>query len=112
MNPALLRERVAFHRLDAAADGYGNASSGFAAAPFLRTRGRLQMERGRERLEAGRTESAVAGVLTIRSSIAARTVTAADKAVIDGDDYQITAITNPDRKNAMLEISVVRGVAV
>tara|TARA_Y100000815_G_scaffold228067_1_gene216877 strand:- start:305 stop:646 length:342 start_codon:yes stop_codon:yes gene_type:complete len=106
-----LRDRVSFYRLTEADDGYGNVHSGWADDPFLTVWGAFQPERGRERLEAGRMESAVAGVLTVRSSADARAVTPADKVAVKGEDYAIRSITNPDRRNRFLEILVERGVA-
>ena len=72
-----LRDRAAFYRLNATPDGYGNTSTGWAASPFLTVWAAFRPERGRERVEAGRLESAVAGVLTVRSSSDTRAVTAA-----------------------------------
>lgn len=107
-----MRDRVAFHRLNATADDYGNPTSGYAATAFLERWGAFRPERGRERLQAGRLEAAVAGVLTVRSDSGTRGVTEADKAVIGGADYQIRSITNPDRRGRFLEMTLERGVAV
>ncbi len=105
-----MRDRVSFHRLDAVSDDYGNETGGYAASAFLTVWGRFQPQRGREALEAGRLESSVAGILTIRQSTEADAVTAADQVRIGGAEYQIRAIVDPTQRGAYWEISVERGV--
>jgi len=106
-----LRDRVSFHRLDATTDAYGNVTSGYSGAAFLTVWGAFRPERGRERIEGGRLEASHAGVLTVRSSSDTRAVTTADQARIDGVEYQIRTIANPDRRGRFLEMTVERGVA-
>lgn len=72
--------------------------------------GELRLERGVERVEAGRLESSVAGVLIVRSSGATRAITAVHRAVIRGEAYQIRSNTNPDRRRIMQEMVVEAGV--
>lgn len=105
-----LRSRVQFDRWTVNSDGAGGGGSIWSA--FLTTRGQLLPERGRETLAAGRLESATLAVLKIRSSIAARGITAADTAVVDGVRYQIRTITNPDQHDRWLEMVVERGAAL
>lgn len=105
-----LRARAEFYRRNETRDDYGNVSSGWTATPFLRVWAGLEMERGRERIEAGRLESAVSGVLTVRFSTETRAITAADKVRIGGEDYAIRTITDPDRRRRFLEMVVERGV--
>lgn len=69
-------------------------------------------EQGRERLEAGRLESAYMAILTIRDSVQARTITTSHKVIVDGKDHQIKTITNPDQHNRFIEMLVERGVGV
>lgn len=107
-----LRHTVAFYRLDTTTDDYGNVSSGYAATPLCTRKADLQLQRGRERIESGRLEDAVAGVLTVRNDPDTRLVTAADKVVVDGVDYQIRGVPTPVLWNRFLEFAVERGVAI
>lgn len=104
-----LRDRVTFQRATRTPDGAGGAA--LAWTDEVTVWGGFRPQRGRETLEVGRLESAVAGVLTVRSSPDTREITAADRVQIDGESYQIRTITNPDRRNKMLEFVVERGVA-
>lgn len=107
-----LRDRVRFERSGDIPDGGGGTVEGWESIEGLaNVRGAFMPERSRERLEAGRLESAVAGTLKVRSSNASREVTAADRAIINGQPYAIRSVTNPDRHNKYLEMSVERGVA-
>lgn len=73
-------------------------------------------ERGWERNEAGRNESAEMGTLKIRSCEAARAIVASDVVVIhsvSGDDanYVVKYIDNRDRHDRFLYMQVERGTA-
>ncbi len=57
-------------------------------------------------MQSGRLESALAGVLRIRSSTAARQITQKHRVVVDGVTYGIRSNANPDQRNDMLEFSV------
>jgi len=107
-----MRDTASFYRLNSTADAYGNATSGFAATPFLTRRGHLEISLGGERDEAGRLQSEVGAVLTVRADNETETVTEADKVTIDGVDFQIRAIVNVDRKGRFLRMRLERGVAV
>ena len=107
-----MRDRAAFFRLNTVSDAYGNPSSGFAGSAYLTRWGKLQVERGQEKLEAGRLESSLQAVLKIRSDTETRTITAADKVEVDGEAYQIRSISNPDRRERFLELHLERGVGV
>lgn len=105
-----LRDRVTFVRFGSVDDGQGGYTDGWSAIAGLSDiRGAFRPERSRERLAAGRLESSVAGTLSIRSFEASRGVTAADRVIINADPYVIHAITNPDRRDRYLEMTVERG---
>ena len=104
-----LNKRVTFQVESVTDDGGGGGALSWT--DVVTVWGGFQPERGRERLQAGRLESAVAGVLRVRSSSATRALTAAHRVLIDGLAYQIRSITNPDQRNAYLEMTVERGVA-
>lgn len=73
-------------------------------------------ERGRDRVEAGRIQSSVAGVLRIYGSDATRQITPADTITvhhIGGDvDYTIQSVTNPDNTGHQYEMTVEEGVSL
>lgn len=107
------KKRVAFYRKAAGGDpGAGIPSSGWEADPFLQVSGEWWPERTAEAMAAGRLQSEIAGRLIVRSSIAARGVTAAEKVAFDGEDYQILGIMQADQFGHYLEMRIERGVAV
>lgn len=104
-----MNKRVVFERKTHVDDGGGGGTTTWStlttvAAAFF-------PERGRERLEAGRLEAAVAGVLRIRWSNTAKDITENDRVKIDSVPYQIRAIMQPDQKRRQIEMLVERGVA-
>ena len=111
-----LRDRVEFYRRNTTETGWGTPTTGFAETPFCTRRGGVQVQRARnqsiETVDAGRLQSSTMVALTIRSDSITRTITEADKAVIDGVDYQIRSITNPDRREKWLELVLERGVGI
>lgn len=105
-----LRKRVRFEAEVRTPDGAGGYSVDWALA--LEVWGGLQVERGREKIDAGRLADAVAGVLTIRSSTEARDLlSGANRVMIDGEAWNVRSVTNPDQKNKYLELVVEKGVA-
>lgn len=102
-----MRARVVFERSVTAPDGAGGQSVGWSE--LYACRGHYRPERGRERIEAGRMEASLAGVLRVRSCIAARDVGEADRVLIDDVVFQIRSTSNPDQHNRYLEMSVERG---
>lgn len=105
----LLRESVTFQRQSTTDDGYGNVAG--AWADLFTKRGRLISLRGNEKVEAGRLEASYSHVLKVRSDSETQTLTAGDRAVIDGVAYQIRSIDNADRRDRYLTMDVERGVA-
>lgn len=109
MSSGQLRHRVQFQEETQVPDGGGGYQLGWTTQ-FTKWGG-FRPERGRERLEADRLESAVAGVLTVRSSGDTRGVDAKWRLVIGGVPYNIRAIINPDQRGKYLELTVERGPA-
>lgn len=109
MRAGRLRKRVTFQAETRVDDGGGGSSRGWG--DDLEVWGEFQPQRGREQLEAGRLEVALAGVLRVRSSSETRAITEKHSVVIDGERFQIRTIANPDGRNTMLEMTVERGVA-
>lgn len=110
MGAGQLRDRVTFQKEIRTPDGGGGSTKSWG--DDLTVWGQFNPERGRERLAAGRLESALGGVLKIRSSIAARALTTSHRVTIDGDRFQIRSIANPDRRNRFLEMVVEKNVAL
>jgi len=105
-----MRDRATFQRRAETDDGYGGVRG--AWTDLLTVWGRFAPERGRQAWEAGREQSTVRGILTVRSGSDTQAVTADDAVTIGGERYEIEAITNPDRRGRFLEIMVRRGVGV
>jgi SPP1 family predicted phage head-tail adaptor len=103
-----LRSRCTFQRRAVQADAYGNRTGGTWEDLFT-VWGGLDERGVREGMTAGRLQSEVSSVLSVRSSSDTRGVVASDRVLIDGAGYVVTGITNPDQRNAMLEMFVTRG---
>ncbi|WP_319528982.1 phage head closure protein [uncultured Cohaesibacter sp.] len=107
MRAGTLNKRVTFneplHSID--------ASGGLVEAwgDDLTVWGGFRPERGREQQENGRLQASVSGILRVRSSSETRAIGEHWRVLIDGEDYSIQSITNPDQRNRELEIIVTRG---
>jgi SPP1 family predicted phage head-tail adaptor len=104
-----LNRRVRFEEEVRTPDGAGGYS--LAWALILEAWGGLQLERGRERVDAGRLADAIAAILTIRSSVEARGLTAANRVTIDGEPWNIRSVANEDQHNKYLSMVVEKGGA-
>lgn len=104
-----LNKRVTFQRRVVTDDGGGGHSREWSN--LVEVWGGFSPERGSERLEAGRLQGSLFGVLRVRSSATTRTVTVDDRVMIDGVAHQIRSVANTDQRNRMLDILVERGVA-
>lgn len=109
MRAGQLNKRVTFQTATETSDGGGGGSTSWGGN--VTVWGQFRPERGRERLEAGRLESAEAGVLTVRSSEATRAITSAYRVLIDSIPFNIRAVSNPDQRNKAIEMVVEKGVA-
>jgi SPP1 family predicted phage head-tail adaptor len=105
-----MRDRVSFQSEERTSDGGGGFTINWVTV--VTVWGQLVLETGREKLQADRLESAVAGTLTVRSSTETLAITAGMRAVIDGVSYQIRSISNRDRRDDYLEMVVEQGVAI
>lgn len=110
MRGGMLRESVAFGRLDGTTDDFGNVTDG-GFVTFLTVRGHLKEATGRERVEAGALRAPMTAMLTVHSSSGTRGVTEADNATIDGVAWNIRSIRNPDMRDRWLEMVIERAVA-
>lgn len=108
MRAGNLRDIVTFKSPNRTGDGLGGYTR--TDQEKLITRGRFMPRRGREGEESDRTNATSTGILQIRYNALSSTLTEADTAVIDGVDYQIRSISQPDRRNRVLEMVLERGV--
>jgi len=109
MPAGTLRDRVTFQEPVPAPDGMG----GYVVAwsDQFTTWSQFMPERGRERVEQGRINDAVGGVLRVRCSSETARITAAWRVMIGGEVYNIRSKTNPDRRYRYYEMTIERGVA-
>lgn len=99
-----LNKRARFEALVRTPDGGGGNDETWQ--PVATVWAQFSPERARERLQAGRLESAFAGVLRIRSSTTTRQITQQHRVVLDGVIYDIKSVANPDQRNDMIEMSI------
>lgn len=104
-----LRDRITFQREAISDEGGGGGPTVWSNVCTVW--GGLRLEKGRERIEAGRLDSVVAGVLTVRDSGVMRAITVRDRAVIRGVVWNIRSNENEDRHLRMRAMVVERGVA-
>lgn len=109
MDAGRMDRRCIFERRDAVPDDYGNVTAG-AWVALLTVWGALSEKPGHEAVAAGRMESAAIADLRIRDSVAARTITAADRVTVGG---QVCAIRDvrPPQRHGVIEMVIERGVA-
>lgn len=107
-----LRERVTFQRRADIPDGMGNMAENWVdlCGPFS---SRIRPINGKEEVLVGKLSGVQPFEIEVRSCGAIRAVTTADRAVNTrtGQTYDITAIQNPDERNAYLSILVKAGDA-
>lgn len=109
----LMVNRVRFERRASGSDDYGNVLSSWETL-FAVWAGFKAMA-GREALEAGRLESTMAGVLTVRRSANTATLLASDRGVFvigpyAGKTFNIRSIV-PGADMSTLEMTIEEGVA-
>jgi head-tail adaptor len=104
-----LNKRVRFEREEQSPDGAGGYDLAWLM-DFI-CWGGLQLERGREKIDAGRIAESTAGVLTIRSSNESRALTTSHRVIIDEEEWNVRSIANEDQRNKYLSIVVEKGGA-
>lgn len=102
-----LRKRITFRFETEVPDGGGGYELGWS--DLATVWGSFKPERGSERVEAGRIAETLAGVMRVRASTTTQQITTAHVAVMNGQSYNIKAVSNPDQRNKFLELSVERG---
>lgn len=117
MTASMLNRRCTFKRDAKPRNAGGDILVSFEEVPrMVRVSCHYRPERGWERNEAGRNESAEMGTLKIRSSEDARSIVAGDIVVLhsmrDNDsEYVIKYIDNRDGHDRFLYMQVERGTA-
>lgn len=107
-----LRERLSFQSREPIDDGYGNRVSGDFVEQFA-CAARIQPLKGGEGVQAARLQGTQPVILTIRSSLQAKQVTTAWRAVDArrGAIYNITSLANMDERGVMIDLLAVSGGA-
>ena len=109
MTAGNLTRRITFQRASGPADGYGNTVS--AWSDVLTVWADVRETMGKERVDAGRVESARTATIRIRRSSDALGITEADRISYNGRIWNIRSISEVGRDNAMLDILAEIGVA-
>lgn len=109
MKAGRLRRRCEFQRSVPMVSPIGESMNGWTTA--IERWGDLKLEFGSESVKAGRLESEVPGVLTIRWSQAAAEIDASWRVVVDGTPYQVRSVSDPDQRRRSLDFVVQSGVA-
>jgi SPP1 family predicted phage head-tail adaptor len=104
-----LRKRATFQSEVQTPDGGGGYALTWSDGPTVWCE--LVLERGRERVAAGRLDAAIGGVLSVRASSETRAINEGHRVLVDDIAYQIRSITDPDQRGAWLEMVVEKGVA-
>lgn len=109
MRAGQMRDRVTFQEAQEVSDGGGGYDVTWS--PVATVWGSFIPERGSERVQAGRIENPVSGVLRIRYSSDVSGIDETYRALIDGVVYNIRSVTQPDRRQRAIEMIIERGVA-
>lgn len=103
------RARCVFQRRGAETDRLGNPQ-GWASV--FSVRGHYIPALGNERPEAGRLEETHRAELEISSSLAAQSLTPADRVIVDGVAHQILSIIDRDQRGRDLVMTLERNAAL
>ena len=109
MRAGNLRHMASFQANVSASDGMGGVITSWVTQ--FTQRARIKPVRGNERVEAGALTARAIFTVIVRASAQARTVSEGWRVVIDGVDYNIRSIINPDERNKSLEMLIESGVA-
>jgi head-tail adaptor len=113
----VLEQRVRFERqIVGADDGYGNTLPA-AWSPLFTCWASFKPETGRERIEAGRLEATMRGVLRVRRSADSKGISAADRVVFVAGRYfgmvcQIRSTPVASIDGSVIEFILEQGVAI
>ncbi|MCM5691431.1 phage head closure protein [Sinorhizobium meliloti] len=107
---AELRQKIELQVRTLVDDGYGNEIAG----PFetqATVHAKFHFLRGGEEVMQGRLAGKQPAIVTVRSSVATRTLTTSWRILHNGEAWNIRSITDPDGRRAWLEILAEKGVA-
>lgn len=102
MRAGMMRDRLRFDRKRTGRDAYGNPEGGWDEG-ILRTWGNLLETLGRERLAAGRMESAATATIRVRGSVAVAAITPGDRIFARGQIWDIKGRAVVGRKADEIE---------
>ncbi len=103
------RDRVTFQAKSVVSDGGGGEQTTWS--DLATVRGHLIVGRGREAVASGRIESQVGSVLRVRHTAVTAAITPANRVLIKSVTYNIRSVSQPDRRNKVVEMVLERGVA-
>ena len=90
MNAGDLRDRVTIQRATTADDGFGNVTNGWG--DLLTVWANVRETPGKEIVAAGRIEASRTATIRVRASSQSRGVTAADRIIARGQDWNIRSV--------------------
>lgn len=99
-----LDQRVTFRRRAVVPVTAGNERGGWQN--LFTVWAEFRRVNGTEALQGGRLQDVGQGVLRIRDSAQARTITNADRAIVQGRDYRIVSVAPSDRRTGLIEMSI------
>lgn len=108
MRAGQMRDRLRFDRKQTGRDATGNAAQGWDEG-YLQTWGDVLETLGREKVSAGRIESAGTATVRVRGSVAAQAVTAGDRIFMRDALWDIKGLARVGRKGDQIEFLCERG---
>lgn len=108
MRAGMMRDRVTFKQERRVSDGQGGHTNEWEAV-LTNEPCQLITKRGWETDEGDKPNNTARAILKMRYHTIAALMDTSYIAVIDGVDYQIRDIDNPDRRKRQLEIQLERG---
>ena len=104
MKAGPLNKRATFQQLMTTPDGAGGSVQ--AWDDYITVWASFTPEKAREKIMQGRIADNQAGVLRVRSSVAARAIDGTYRVIVNGVTYNIRSHENPDQVNDMIEMIV------
>lgn len=106
MDPGRLDRRATFLRRPILRDDAGDETGRGPYAPVFSLWASFRPESAREAAEGGRAQNVESGILTVRDSTKARTVTNGDRVTVQDRDFNIAGVGLPDRRTGLIALSV------
>lgn len=98
---------VQFLQRQVVADPTGGTQRGKYAS-FITRQASIRTLPGSEIAEAGQARDSITAILRVRDSILTRQITASDRAILLGQNYEIVTVGLPDRVQGFIEMTLRR----